>query len=268
MRSKRSVYAAVRSRRRQPQRPGAHMEVHAPEHAIHTRRQFLIHMLAITLGLLIALGLDKPWRRCTAATLRHQLEENIRAEAGRNSDILTTHLDVNIPNMLWDRAALKAVRAARPNGGLVDITLPPPDPNESNTPMTAPERIVFPVAESTGALALLPESEAQAYATLDFMAQEDAKQVDAIREANALVDRFRLATGTRLDPGEQLHLTLAERDQLIAALSAYSQTLYALLRRDNLFLNVCQAIAKGVRDVNSLEEWQQTHPLRINQYRN
>jgi len=107
------------------------MEVHAPEHAIHTRREFLIHMLAITLGLLIAIGLDQGVEYLHNHHLRHQLEENVLAEAQRNVDILNTHFEVNIPNLLWYRAALKVVLAAKPVAGFVDITLPPPDPHAS-----------------------------------------------------------------------------------------------------------------------------------------
>jgi len=34
------------------------LDVHAPEHNIYTARDFLIHLLTITAGLLIALGLE------------------------------------------------------------------------------------------------------------------------------------------------------------------------------------------------------------------
>jgi len=134
--------------------------------------------------------------------------------------------------------------------------------------MTSPERTVFPVAQSTGAIALLPETEAQAYAMQDFQAQEDAKDVDAIRAANALVDRFSLAIGTNVLPGEHLRLTLAERDQLIVGLSTYAQELYTLLHRDNLFLNEAEGIVGGIHDEQSMRNWLGTHKLLMDKYRN
>jgi hypothetical protein len=64
------------------------MEVHAPEHPISTWRDFLIHMGTITLGLLIALGLEQAaeW-----AHHRHQLhiaEQNLQAELEANRTLL------------------------------------------------------------------------------------------------------------------------------------------------------------------------------------
>lgn len=265
MQSKRAVHAAVRSRRRR--KPGITMEVHAPEHSIHTWREFLIHMGAIILGLLIAIGLEQSVEWLHHRHQRHQLEEDVRAEARRNVEILTTHLDVNIPNMLWYRAALTTVRATVPKNGSVDVTLPPPSDPLSSKSMVTPRRIVWPVAMSSGATALLSESVAQAYANVDFQAQEDQKEVDKIREAAALIDRFELVTGAKLSPGQRLHITLAERDQLMTALAVYAQQLYALLRRDNFFLLDCQAIGEGIEDDNSLLQYQVQHGLRINKYR-
>ena len=64
------------------------MEIHAPEHAISTWRDFFIHMGTITLGLLIALGLEQAaeW-----AHHRHQLhiaEQNLQMELEANRDSL------------------------------------------------------------------------------------------------------------------------------------------------------------------------------------
>ena len=64
------------------------MEVHAPDHAIHTWRDFLIHMGTITLGLVIALGLEQAaeW-----AHHRHQLhvaEQNLQIELEANRTAL------------------------------------------------------------------------------------------------------------------------------------------------------------------------------------
>ena len=64
------------------------MEVHSPEYPIHTWRQFLIHMGTITLGLVIALGLEQAaeW-----AHHRHQLhvaEDNLQIELEANRTTL------------------------------------------------------------------------------------------------------------------------------------------------------------------------------------
>jgi hypothetical protein len=243
------------------------MEVHPPEHAIHSVREFLIHMLAIVLGLLIAIGLEQSVEGLNHLHERHQLEADMRAEAAANAGILSTHLDVNIPELVQYRADIVAVRTAVPHAGYADIKLPPLQMQEVDRTMLAPEHNVWPVALSSGATALLPEPTAQLYAHLEFNATEDVKEVDRMREASALLTRFSLATGYSLQPNRSLHLSLAQRDQLLVVLSTEAQQLFQLLRRDNLYLSDCNGVLKGFETVQSMEDWQKTQPLRINSYR-
>ncbi len=63
------------------------LDVHPPEHAIHGTRDFLVHLLTITIGLLIALALEagvealhhRSERREAEATLREELTQNRQA---------------------------------------------------------------------------------------------------------------------------------------------------------------------------------------------
>lgn len=70
------------------------MEVHPPEHGIHTWRDFFVHMGTICLGLLIAIGLEQTveWvhRRHEAAELREELQRESQgilsdADGGRDA---------------------------------------------------------------------------------------------------------------------------------------------------------------------------------------
>ena len=212
------------------------MEVHPPHHAISSWREFFLHMITIVLGLLIAIGLEQSVEVLHRRHLRQELQESFRAEAERNVKILTKHLDVNIPGLLWDRDALKVVRTAVPKAGYVDVTLPPPPISNPGEGLTAPERNVWTVALSSGSLALLPEATAQMYARVDFEAGEDVKDVDRLREVSARVAQFELATGYSVRPNVTMHLTLAQQDQLITVMSMVAQQLYTLLRRDNIYM--------------------------------
>jgi hypothetical protein len=193
--------------------------------------------------------------------------KSMRAEAERNVEILTTHLDVNIPELVQYRADLAAVRSAVARDGFVDITLPPRQMKPGDAVMVAPERDVWPVSLASGTSALLPEPMAQMYSHVDFNATEDVKEVDRMREASALLTRFSLATGYELRPNEQMHLSLAEREQLLVALSTEVQQLFQLLRRDNLFLLDCQGVLNGIDNVRSLEQWAVDQPKRLDAYR-
>jgi hypothetical protein len=60
------------------------LDVHAPEHPIHGVREFFIHLFTITVGLLIALGLENlaEWRH--HVHIKHEAEANIRREIAAN----------------------------------------------------------------------------------------------------------------------------------------------------------------------------------------
>jgi hypothetical protein len=69
------------------------IEVHPPHENVHTWRQFLIHIAAITIGLLIAIGLEQTVVYCHH---RHQLQEarrELAAELEENRRILAKNLD-------------------------------------------------------------------------------------------------------------------------------------------------------------------------------
>lgn len=61
------------------------LDVHPPEHGVHGARDFLVHMLMITLGLLIALGLEQAaealhhrhQRKEAEALIREEIRDNI-----------------------------------------------------------------------------------------------------------------------------------------------------------------------------------------------
>lgn len=233
------------------------MEVHPPHQSIHTWRDFFIHIATIVVGLLIAVGLEQGVEMLHHRHQRHQLEEDIHAEAARNVAILQKHLDVNIPSMLSFRETLIVVRSAPVKNGFVDISLPAVQ-NGGGSGLIAPERNVFPVAKSSGTIALLPEAEAQAYARVDFEAEEDAKMVDYIRLSSAAINQFELATGNKISPGASLHLTEAQRNKLVDILAAHANVMFRLLDRDDLYLADCRGIVAGYNDVNTLNHYRST----------
>ena len=69
------------------------IEVHPPHENVHTWRQFLIHIAAITIGLLIAIGLEQT---VVYFHHRHQLQEarrELTAELEENRRVLAKNLD-------------------------------------------------------------------------------------------------------------------------------------------------------------------------------
>ena len=62
------------------------MEVHPPHHPLHTWRDFFIHIATITIGLLIAIGLEQSVEWLHHRHIVHQARENIRHELEQNQE--------------------------------------------------------------------------------------------------------------------------------------------------------------------------------------
>lgn len=60
------------------------LDVHPPHEKIHGFRDFLLHLLTITIGLLIALGLEALVERVHENNLRVEAEQNVRHEVEDN----------------------------------------------------------------------------------------------------------------------------------------------------------------------------------------
>lgn len=87
------------------------MDVHAPHEPIHTWRDFAIHLIVITIGLLIALSLEALVEHIHQRHLLHTAETNLHIELQNNRDLLAGdehHLDLTQAHLQNDIAALTA----------------------------------------------------------------------------------------------------------------------------------------------------------------
>ena len=64
------------------------LDVHAPEHPLHTRRDFFLHLFTITVGLFIALSLEN------AAEWLHHVHQRREADANITSEIRDNRKDL------------------------------------------------------------------------------------------------------------------------------------------------------------------------------
>lgn len=68
------------------------MDVHTPHKPIHSIKEFLVHLLAITIGLLIALGLEATVEWVHHLHMARDAQENILQEVRANQRGVLTHL--------------------------------------------------------------------------------------------------------------------------------------------------------------------------------
>jgi hypothetical protein len=93
------------------------LDVHAPEHRIHGFRDFVVHLLTITVGLLIALGLEASVEAMHHRHERNEADEKTRLEMRSNRDTLgATQQDIQseIKNMEGALRYLEARSAGEP----------------------------------------------------------------------------------------------------------------------------------------------------------
>ncbi|MDE1145315.1 MAG: hypothetical protein PW843_01695 [Azospirillaceae bacterium] len=68
------------------------MEIHAPESPIHSLKEFAVHIGVVTIGILIALGLEQAVEAYHRHELAHEAVESFHAELKDNSDAISAVL--------------------------------------------------------------------------------------------------------------------------------------------------------------------------------
>ena len=152
------------------------LDVHPPHEPVHGLRDFMLHLLTITIGLLIALGLEGlvEWRH--HQNLRHEAATNIRKEMAVNRKELTELLAAipgeqsSLTGML---ANLQDRQAGRPMQG---------ERRRLNMKIAGLQDASWQTANATGALAYMEFDEVQQYAA----AYQLQKQLDGLQ--NSAVD--------------------------------------------------------------------------------
>ncbi len=94
------------------------IEVHPPHERVHSWTQFFIHIAAITIGLLIAIGLEQT---VVYFHHRHQLQEarrELTAELEENRRVLTKNLDAVRKMTAEVDANMALLHAVKQNGSL------------------------------------------------------------------------------------------------------------------------------------------------------
>jgi hypothetical protein len=100
------------------------LDVHPPEH-VHGVRDFLVHIMTITVGLLIALGLEASVEAAHHRHQRHEAEATIREELRQNRDALVkaqADIKLEMTNMLAVLNFVEARSKGQP-GDPKDLTL-------------------------------------------------------------------------------------------------------------------------------------------------
>ena len=141
------------------------MEVHPPHEAIHSVKEFMVHMLAITLGLLIALGLEATVEWLHHRSLVREARENIRQEISENQRNLAAELK-SLPAEKTHLKTMLEVTANLQRTGASNTTTP-----EFQWTVTRLSDAAWNTAGTSGALAHMQYAEARRYSQIYMLQQ-------------------------------------------------------------------------------------------------
>ena len=178
------------------------MEVHPPHQPLHTWKDFWIHLGTITIGLLLAIGLEQSVEALHHRHQRHQLQEDLRTEAEQNRQLILHDLRMTETEP-WFEQALSAAAAAG-KGAEVSFVLPPPpclagSVGTAEVRYFAPSQAVWTTARESGLVALLPVDEARLTARLqhndELLESTRDKVADGCSDLTSMRRRFSHTTG-------------------------------------------------------------------------
>ena len=138
------------------------LEVHAPHETIHTWKNFLTHIAAIVVGLIIAVGLGQTVEFFQHRDQRTQLEAALRRDGEANRGYIKDDIAKAQAILDWALGQSAALERASSTGPLILHRMPPGY-------IGVPDAGVWPSARASGLTNLLPAS---AQNWLEYLAEE------------------------------------------------------------------------------------------------
>jgi hypothetical protein len=230
------------------------MEVHPPEHGIHSWRDFFVHMATICLGLLIAIGLEQSVEAVHHQHQRHQLKEDLRAEAERNIDVVNSDLHYYAALRASKLDLRKTVNAMSASGGKAGLSYPAV--SFTTNRMVMPSDSVWTTAKEDMLVQLLPRPEAGMYSRIEFQHEllmgVTNRWLAMESEVKAFEDNFDdAAAGSVPDLARMSMNDLHEYSRL---LSKYVEAIDDVVYRLKLFESLDRAMPDGAHTEAELIE--------------
>src|SRR5256714_8671194 len=199
------------------------MEAHTPRTAPHSSRAFLREYVIIVIGVLTALGAEQSVGWLHRYQTRRHLEEDLRQEMRMNDGLLRDDLQGLTTGVDWAFHETEAIQAAVQANNIASLR-----GDELKRPayfFSLPNDSVWQHAKESGATALLPREEAEAYTT-HFRVRERLVEASASARA-ATLDFTILRTkhaGSRYGSPDLSQLNATQLDELVSALLRFAVT--------------------------------------------
>ena len=229
------------------------IDVHPPHTSIHNWKDFWIHLGTITLGLLIAIGLEQGVEALHRNHQRHVLQHDLHAEALRNEQILTRDIHLLQARIVYFAALRSNVDALR-HGAPAASLVQPPEP--TNDDPFLPSAGTWTSARDSSQLVLLPREQASVYEELyaqrDFLQQDIVDVSRTGEELDSFISNNETSeSATHLDPAK---LTPAEQDEYTKLLSQQITRLNNAIGNLQFYESENSAVIQGTTNVDDLHQ--------------
>ncbi|MGA2439213.1 MAG: hypothetical protein ABSF57_11980 [Acidobacteriaceae bacterium] len=210
------------------------LEVHPPGHAIYGMREFFLHLLTITIGLLIALGLEASVEALAHRHQRIEAEATIRRELDVNRhkiDVAGRGIESELKGLVVVLNYLAARQQGKP-GDLTGATI-----NFSEGPL---QDAAWRAAASTGVLSYMDYTAAEKYA----VAYKEQDLYETMQQQT--LDGY-LQLGSFIPNGFDPAKDTVTKEQADAALPIVRQTIAHLQGMADIRLGALSAYQQALR---------------------
>lgn len=239
------------------------MEVHAPHHPLTTWREFWVHLGTITVGLLIALGMEQAVEYGHRTHEKHALQRELHDEGENDRGTVEESLARLASLKAWLVEWRKQVDEAIANGGKLDRQYDPP---ETGT-IALPSQAMWDSAKASGRIGLLSDEATAAYAFLYLQEDSLKEQLRVLTAAttekeeferrfeisfeeagkDGVVDYSRMSADDLKNYSELLNREIAQIDRLAGLLHYFDAANSAVLEGARSQQEVVHRVDEGIR---------------------
>jgi hypothetical protein len=235
------------------------MDVHPPHAPMHSWRDFWIHLGTISIGLLIAISLEQSVEWLHHRHQRHQLEEDLYAEAENNRQVILRDLKIE-GNEEWFRAAVVKAASVAPATERGSFSLPmspcrvPGSMDAGNIHYFHPSEAVWTAAKDSGMVALLPAEQDRIYGRLSHNLDLLSLTRNHMAETCDMISSMELRFAVKAADGASETWTMSgkQADEFSATAAAADTATRAVVFRLRFTLGYEEAILHHIQRADEL----------------
>ena len=234
------------------------LDVHPPHSPTHTWKDFFIHIATITVGLLIAIGLEQSVEAIHQHHQREFLEEQMLQEAEGNLKVMKPQLEYSQHLIDGLLAREQNLNDAPPDGTGVKVIFPANSPSIPDVPiLISPSRGTWTVAKAAGTIALLPPELAKVYARVDLAAEFEKSAEDDLSLKLMQLSTAVLKAHLPAKAAAPVRMSAAQRDELLVAYDEVCQAAKIFGFRLAILTGASEAVVSKAQTLEQMYPYQE-----------